>query len=83
MSAATIQTDAIGIILAAGDGSRMRSRIPKPLHLAAGKELIRYPVELLAQCGVARIVVVASPVEPRLPRRRPGRRRELRHPACG
>ncbi|MXZ91122.1 MAG: UDP-N-acetylglucosamine diphosphorylase/glucosamine-1-phosphate N-acetyltransferase [Chloroflexi bacterium] len=61
MSAATIQTDAIGIILAAGDGSRMRSRIPKPLHLAAGKELIRYPVELLAQCGVAHIVVVASP----------------------
>ncbi len=61
MSAATIQTDAVGIILAAGHGHRMRSRIPKPLHLAAGKELIRYPVALLLQCGVDRIVVVASP----------------------
>ena len=61
MGAATIQTETVGIILAAGHGRRMRSRTPKPLHLAAGKELIRYPVELLAQCGVVRIVVVASP----------------------
>ena len=61
MSTTVTQTDAVGIILAAGHGRRMRSRIPKPLHMAAGKELIRYPVELLAQCGVARIVVVASP----------------------
>ena len=61
MSATDTQSDAVGIILAAGHGRRMRSRIPKPLHLAAGKELIRYPVELLAQCGVTRIVVVASP----------------------
>ena len=61
MSAATTQTETVGIILAAGHGRRMRSRTPKPLHMAAGKELIRYPVELLAQCGVARIVVVASP----------------------
>ena len=61
MSAATTQTETVGIILAAGHGRRMRSRTPKPLHLAAGKELIRYPVELLAQCGVVRIVVVASP----------------------
>ena len=58
---ATTSTDAVGIILAAGHGRRMRSRIPKPLHVAAGKELIRYPVELLAQCGVAHVVVVASP----------------------
>ena len=37
----------VGIVLAAGDGSRMKSRIPKPLHRVGGKELIRYPVELL------------------------------------
>ena len=61
MSATDTRTDAVGIILAAGHGHRMRSRIPKPLHLAAGKELIRYPAELLLQCGVDRIVVVASP----------------------
>lgn len=58
---ATIQTNAVGIILAAGHGRRMRSRIPKPLHLAAGKELVRYPVDLLTQCGIPRVIVVASP----------------------
>ena len=53
--------DAVGIVLAAGHGSRMRSRTPKPLHRVAGKELIRFPVELLAGCGVQQIMVVASP----------------------
>ena len=61
MSATQPQTDSVGIILAAGHGSRMRSRIAKPLHTAAGKELIRYPVDLLAECGIRTIVVVASP----------------------
>ena len=54
-------SNTVGVILAAGRGRRMRSRKPKPLHCAAGKELIRYPVELLAQCGVPRIIVVAAP----------------------
>ncbi len=61
MSEIRSKTDSVGIILAAGHGRRMRSRIPKPLHPAAGKELIRYPVELLNQCGLDTIVVVASP----------------------
>ena len=51
----------VGVILAAGQGSRMRSRTPKPLHRAAGKELIRFPVELLDACGVQRIIVVVNP----------------------
>ena len=61
MSAINTRADCVGIVLAAGQGSRMRSRIPKPLHMAAGKELIRYPVDLLNECGVQTIVVVASP----------------------
>ena len=55
------RTDSLGIILAAGNGSRMRSRLPKPLHQVAGKELIRYSVELMTRCGIGNIVVVASP----------------------
>ena len=51
----------VGIILAAGRGRRMRSRQPKPLHRVAGKELVRYPAELMAECGVKRVAVVASP----------------------
>ena len=55
------QASVVGVILAAGRGSRMHSRTPKPLHRAAGKELIRFPVELLDACGVERIVAVVSP----------------------
>ena len=50
-----------GIILAAGDGRRMNSRIPKVLHRLCGKELLRYPVEMLGRLGVDRVVVVVSP----------------------
>ncbi|MCH7737007.1 MAG: bifunctional UDP-N-acetylglucosamine diphosphorylase/glucosamine-1-phosphate N-acetyltransferase GlmU [Chloroflexi bacterium] len=50
-----------GIILAAGEGTRMKSRTPKVLHCLCGKELLRYPVELLGRAGVDRIVVVVSP----------------------
>ena len=50
-----------GIILAAGEGVRMKSRTPKVLHPVCGKEMIRYPVELLQQLGIGRIVVVVSP----------------------
>ena len=51
----------VGVILAAGDGARMKSRIPKSLHRVCGKELIRYPVELLQSLGVERVIVVVSP----------------------
>ncbi len=51
----------VGIILAAGEGSRMKSRLPKPLHRVCGKELIRHPVDLLQGIGVGRTVVVVSP----------------------
>ena len=50
-----------GIILAAGEGTRMNSRTPKVLHRLCGKELIRYPVELLGRLGIDRIVVAVSP----------------------
>ena len=50
-----------GVILAAGAGARMKSRLPKALHPVCGKEMIRYPVELLRQLGIDRIVVVTSP----------------------
>ncbi|MEC9271558.1 MAG: NTP transferase domain-containing protein, partial [Chloroflexota bacterium] len=50
-----------GIILAAGQGIRMKSRTTKVLHRFCGKELLWYPVELLRQLGVERTVVVVSP----------------------
>ena len=50
-----------GVILAAGVGARMKSRLPKVLHPVCGKEMIRYPVELLRLLEIEPIVVVASP----------------------
>ena len=50
-----------GVVLAAGHGERMKSRRPKVLHQVCGKEMLRYPVELLRQLGIDRILVVVSP----------------------
>ena len=52
--------DLAGVVMAAGEGRRMRSRIPKPLHPICGKEMISYPVELLRNAGADRVVVVVS-----------------------
>ena len=50
-----------GVVMAAGEGRRMRSRTPKPLHRVCGREMARYPVELLRDAGAERVVVVVSP----------------------
>ena len=50
-----------GVILAAGRGSRMKSRLPKVLHQVCGRELIRYPVELMHQLEINNIFIVVSP----------------------
>ncbi len=49
------------IILAAGQGKRMRSPLPKVLHQAAGRPLVYYPVRVARQLGARRVVVVVSP----------------------
>jgi bifunctional UDP-N-acetylglucosamine pyrophosphorylase / glucosamine-1-phosphate N-acetyltransferase len=54
------------LILAAGEGSRMRSRTPKVLHALCGRPLVRHTVELARACGAARTVVVVGRVEPQI-----------------
>ena len=46
------------IVLAAGQGTRMRSRIPKVLHSLAGRPMIDHVLAALAAAGVNRPVVV-------------------------
>jgi bifunctional UDP-N-acetylglucosamine pyrophosphorylase / glucosamine-1-phosphate N-acetyltransferase len=46
------------VVLAAGEGKRMRSARPKILHLLGGQPLVRYPVTLVREAGVAGTVVV-------------------------
>ena len=50
-----------GVVMAAGEGKRMISRIPKPLHKICGKEMVCYPLEMLKEAGANRVVVVVSP----------------------
>jgi bifunctional UDP-N-acetylglucosamine pyrophosphorylase/glucosamine-1-phosphate N-acetyltransferase len=49
------------IVLAAGEGTRMASRIPKVLHRAAGRTLLAHAIESVAGAGAARIAVVVGP----------------------
>ena len=46
------------IVLAAGQGGRMRSSIPKPLHSLAGRPMISYPVQAALDAGASQVIVV-------------------------
>lgn len=48
------------VVLAAGEGTRMRSERPKPLHLLCGKAMVRYVIGSLSECDVDRVVVVVG-----------------------
>jgi bifunctional UDP-N-acetylglucosamine pyrophosphorylase/glucosamine-1-phosphate N-acetyltransferase len=49
------------VIMAAGQGTRMRSKTPKVLHDLCGWPLVRWPVEAARQAGAERVVVVGGP----------------------
>ena len=49
------------VILAAGQGTRMRSRVPKVLHDICGRPMVAWPVAAAREAGAGRIVVVGGP----------------------
>lgn len=49
------------VILAAGKGTRMRSRLAKPLHELAGRKLIEYPMALCRELGLSPRTIVTEP----------------------
>jgi bifunctional UDP-N-acetylglucosamine pyrophosphorylase/glucosamine-1-phosphate N-acetyltransferase len=51
----------IVLIMAAGEGTRMRSSTPKVLHPICGRPMIAWPVLAANEAGAARICVIASP----------------------
>jgi bifunctional UDP-N-acetylglucosamine pyrophosphorylase/glucosamine-1-phosphate N-acetyltransferase len=58
------------VIIAAGEGTRMRSALPKVLHPLCGRPLILWPVAAAQEAGAGKVVVVDNPkrrLEDRLP----------------
>jgi bifunctional UDP-N-acetylglucosamine pyrophosphorylase / glucosamine-1-phosphate N-acetyltransferase len=49
------------VILAAGQGKRMRSSLPKVLHPIAGRPMLEWSIALGKEIGADRVVVVVSP----------------------
>ena len=49
------------VVLAAGEGKRLRSQLPKVLHHAAGRPLIGHVLAALAPLELDQLVVVTSP----------------------
>ena len=49
------------VIIAAGEGTRMRSTLPKILHPLCGRPLILWPVTAAQETGADKIVVVDNP----------------------
>ena len=48
------------IVLAAGEGTRMRSRIPKVLHPLCGRSMLGHTLAAAGGLGPQRLVVVAG-----------------------
>ncbi len=54
------EQEALCIILAAGQGTRMKSDLPKVLHRMGGRPLVHYVVDCAEKAGLRRIVVVVG-----------------------
>ncbi len=48
------------IVLAAGQGTRMRSERPKPLHLLCGRPMVLYVLDALAESSLDRAIIVVG-----------------------
>src|SRR5271165_5319986 len=48
------------VVLAAGEGKRFKSAVPKPLHTAAGRPLLWHVLRAAAPLGAERTVIVVG-----------------------
>lgn len=56
----TVARGLVGVILAAGEGKRMKSDRPKVLHTIAGKPMIEYVVGACRRAGVRQLIAVVG-----------------------
>ncbi|MGV6873374.1 bifunctional UDP-N-acetylglucosamine diphosphorylase/glucosamine-1-phosphate N-acetyltransferase GlmU [Pseudochelatococcus sp. B33] len=52
---------ALAVVLAAGEGTRMLSSLPKILHPIAGRPIVSHVLDAVARAGVERLAVVIGP----------------------
>ncbi|MDQ0468741.1 bifunctional UDP-N-acetylglucosamine diphosphorylase/glucosamine-1-phosphate N-acetyltransferase GlmU [Labrys wisconsinensis] len=52
---------AVAVVLAAGEGTRMKSAVPKVLHKVAGRSMLGHVLDAAAQAGIGRAAVVVGP----------------------
>ena len=49
------------LVMAAGEGTRMRSSLPKVLHAVCGRPMVAWPVLAAREAGAERVAVIVSP----------------------
>ena len=49
------------LIMAAGEGTRMRSSVPKVLHAVAGRPMVAWPVHAAREAGAGRVLAIVGP----------------------
>jgi bifunctional UDP-N-acetylglucosamine pyrophosphorylase / glucosamine-1-phosphate N-acetyltransferase len=49
------------LIMAAGQGTRMKSAVPKVLHPVCGRAMVAWPIVAAQEAGAGRIAVIVSP----------------------
>ncbi|HEX8959054.1 MAG TPA: bifunctional UDP-N-acetylglucosamine diphosphorylase/glucosamine-1-phosphate N-acetyltransferase GlmU [Solirubrobacterales bacterium] len=49
------------LVMAAGEGTRMRSSLPKMLHPVCGRPLVAWPILAARQAGAGRVAAIVSP----------------------
>src|SRR5262245_54456800 len=60
MTAATPSSSLTALVLAAGQGTRMKSALPKVLHPIAGRPMLYYAVRAAFEAGAEHAVIVTS-----------------------
>jgi bifunctional UDP-N-acetylglucosamine pyrophosphorylase / glucosamine-1-phosphate N-acetyltransferase len=49
------------LVMAAGEGTRMRSSLPKMLHPVCGQPMVAWPILAAREAGAGRVAVIVSP----------------------
>jgi len=60
LEANSIMPNLVAVIMAAGKGTRMKSKLPKVMHSLAGKPLIEHVLDTLNQVGIERPLVIVG-----------------------